>query len=103
MCCTGGNDAAKIEPSRVGAAYRLALAGEQGVAALEEAFVQVRVFAPSSGSGSKLAPIAIAAAAAAAIGSSTWRQQQQMPVAQHSTFLTFISTEYKYMHVSSLC
>ena len=71
---TGGNDAAKIEPSRVGAAYRLALAGGQGVAALEEAFVQVRV----QYSGSQLASIAIAAVAASG---SEW--QQQMPVAQY--------------------
>lgn len=35
----GGVDAAKIEPSRVGAAYRLALAGKQGLPALEQAFL----------------------------------------------------------------
>ena len=44
----GGLDAAKIEPSRVGAAYALALAGEQGAAALERAFVDGSPLYPAS-------------------------------------------------------
>jgi hypothetical protein len=43
-----GTDAAKIEPSRVGAAYRLAIAGEQGVTALEEAFLHGSPLYPES-------------------------------------------------------
>ena len=44
----GGDDAAKIEPSRVGAAYRLALAGEGGALALEAAFVRGAALYPAS-------------------------------------------------------
>lgn len=43
-----GVDAAKIEPARVGAAYRLALAGEQGVHPLEQAFLRGSPLYPES-------------------------------------------------------